>query len=47
MIHKLDVQGVVREVFEIYRDQAAVLLPAAAIIFVFTALIGAFLLSGG
>jgi len=47
MIHKLDVQRVVREVFEIYRDQAAVLLPAAAVIFVFTALIGAFLLSGG
>lgn len=43
---KLDVQGVVREVFEIYRDQAAVLLPAAAIIFFFTALIGAFLLGG-
>lgn len=45
MSHKLDVQRVVREVFEIYRDQAAVLLPAAAIIFFFTALI-ALLLSG-
>jgi hypothetical protein len=40
----LDVQGVVREVFQIYRDQAAVLLPAAAIIFLVTALIGGFLL---
>lgn len=47
MTRKLDVQAVIREVFKIYRDQAAVLLPAAAIIFVFTALIGAFLLSGG
>ncbi len=47
MTRKLDVQAVVREVFEIYRDQAAVLLPAAAVIFIFTALIGAFLLSGG
>ena len=46
MNSKLDVQRVVREVFEIYRDQAAVLLPAAAIIFFFTALIGAFLLGG-
>ena len=33
---KLDVGGVIRKVWSIYVDQAPVLMPAAAVVFVFT-----------
>lgn len=36
---KLDVGGVIRRVFDIYVDQAPVLMPASAVVFVFTGLI--------
>lgn len=47
MTGKIDVGRVAREVFEIYRDQAAVLLPAAAAIFVIEAVLTGLLLTGG
>jgi hypothetical protein len=40
---RLDVGGVIRRVFEIYVDQASVLMPAAAVVFVFTGIIAALL----
>ncbi len=43
MNQRLDVGAVVRKVFEIYVDQASVLMPAAAVVFVFTGIIAALL----
>jgi hypothetical protein len=40
---RLDVGGVIRRVFQIYVDQASVLMPAAAVVFVFTGIIAALL----
>ena len=40
---RLDVGGVIRRVFHIYVDQASVLMPAAAVVFVFTGIIAALL----
>jgi hypothetical protein len=42
---RLDVGEVVRRVFDIYVDQAPVLMPAAAVVFVFTGIISAVLLA--
>jgi hypothetical protein len=41
----LDVGGVIRRVFEIYFDQAPVLLPAAAVVFVFTGILSGVLVA--
>ncbi len=41
----LDVGGVIRRVFNIYVDQASVLMPAAAVVFVFTGIIAALLVT--
>jgi hypothetical protein len=43
MQRRVDVGGVIRRVFEIYVDQASVLMPAAAVVFVFTGIIAALL----
>ena len=43
----LDVGGVIRKVWEIYVDQASVLMPAAAVVFVFTGIISAVLIKAG
>ena len=43
MQSRLDVGGVIRRVFDIYVDQASVLMPAAAVVFVFTGIIAALL----
>jgi len=43
MNRRLDVGAVVRKVFQIYVDQASVLMPAAAVVFVFTGIIAALL----
>jgi hypothetical protein len=40
---RLDVGGVIRRVFNIYVDQAPVLMPAAAVVFVFTGIIAGLL----
>jgi hypothetical protein len=42
---RIDVGGVIRRVFEIYVDQASVLMPAAAVVFVFTGIIAALLVA--
>jgi hypothetical protein len=42
---QLDVGGVVRRVFEIYVDQAPVLMPAAAVVFVFTGILATLLVA--
>jgi hypothetical protein len=42
---QLDVSGVVRRVFEIYVDQAPVLMPAAAVVFVFTGIVATLLVT--
>jgi hypothetical protein len=42
---RLDVGAVIRRVFDIYVDQAPVLMPAAAVVFVFTGIISALLLA--
>ena len=42
---RLDVGGVIRRVFEIYVDQASVLMPAAAVVFVVTGIISAVLVA--
>lgn len=47
MQRKLDIGGVVEGVFSIYVDQAPVLMPAAAVVFVFTGIIFALLVSAG
>lgn len=47
MTNKIDVGGVARRVFEIYRDNAAVLLPTAAVIFLLEAIITGLVLTGG
>jgi ABC-type multidrug transport system fused ATPase/permease subunit len=43
MQNRIDVGGVIRRVFKIYVDQASVLMPAAAVVFVFTGIIAALL----
>jgi len=45
MQRRLDAGAVIRRVFEIYVDQASVLMPAAAVVFVFTGIISALLLT--
>jgi hypothetical protein len=45
MAPQLDVGGVVRRVFEIYVDQAPVLMPAAAVVFVFTGILATLLVT--
>lgn len=47
MREKLDVGGVIREVWSIYVDQAAVLMPAAAAVFVVTGIVSSLLISSG
>lgn len=42
---RLDVGGVIRRVLDIYVDQASVLMPAAAVVFVFTGIISALLVA--
>lgn len=42
---RLDVGGVIRRVFHIYVDQASVLMPAAAVVFVFTGIIATLLVA--
>jgi hypothetical protein len=42
---RLDVGAVIRRVFDIYVDQASVLMPAAAVVFVFTGIIAAVLVA--
>jgi hypothetical protein len=41
--NRVDVGGVIRRVFQIYVDQAPVLMPAAAVVFVFTGIIATLL----
>ncbi len=43
MQRRIDVGGVIRRVLNIYVDQASVLMPAAAVVFVFTGIIAALL----
>ena len=47
MQERLDVGGVIRRVWTIYVDQAPVLMPAAAAVFVATGIVAALLISGG
>ncbi len=44
---RLDVGGVISRVFGIYVDQAPVLMPAAAVVFVFTGILGTLLIAAG
>ncbi len=45
MQRRIDSGAVIRRVFEIYVDQASVLMPAAAVVFVFTGIISGLLIS--
>ena len=45
MQRRVDTGAVIRRVFEIYVDQASVLMPAAAVVFVFTGIIAALLIA--
>jgi hypothetical protein len=45
MTERLDVGGVIRRVFDIYVDQASVLLPASAVVFVITGIVTALLVA--
>jgi hypothetical protein len=45
MQSRVDVGGVIRRVFNIYVDQASVLMPAAAVVFVFTGIIASLLVA--
>jgi ABC-type multidrug transport system fused ATPase/permease subunit len=45
MQRRIDSGAVIRRVFEIYVDQAAVLMPAAAVVFVFTGIVAALLVA--
>src|ERR1700727_416407 len=47
MTDRLDVGAVIRRVFEIYVDQAPVLLPASAVVFVISGVIASVLVSAG
>jgi hypothetical protein len=47
MTRKLDVGRVIRRVFDIYVDQAPVLMPAAAVVFVITGIASALLVASG
>ncbi|HSZ14714.1 MAG TPA: hypothetical protein VK790_11840 [Solirubrobacteraceae bacterium] len=44
MQSRVDVGGVIRRVLDIYVDQASVLMPAAAVVFVFTGIVAALLI---
>jgi len=44
MQRRLDVGGVIRQVFQIYVDQASVLMPAAAVVFIFTGILSTLLI---
>jgi Uncharacterised protein family (UPF0259) len=45
MAQRLDVGGVIRRVFDIYVEQAAVLLPASAVVFVISGIVSALLVA--
>ncbi len=45
MSSRVDVGGVIRSTFEIYRDQFPVLIPAAAVVFVITGILSALLIA--
>ena len=45
MTERLDVGGVIRRVFDIYVEQASVLLPASAVVFVITGIVSALLVA--
>jgi hypothetical protein len=45
MVDRLDVGGVIRRVFDIYVEQASVLLPASAVVFVITGIVSALLVA--
>jgi hypothetical protein len=45
MAERLDVGGVIRRVFDIYVEQASVLLPASAVVFVITGIVSALLVA--
>jgi hypothetical protein len=45
MQRRIDVRGVIRRVLDIYVDQASVLMPAAAVVFVFTGIIASLLVA--
>ncbi len=45
MPSRIDVGGVIRRVFDIYVDQASVLMPAAAVVFVFTGVLSTVLVA--
>ena len=45
MQSRVDVGGVIRRVFKIYVDQASVLMPAAAVVFVFTGILASLLVA--
>jgi hypothetical protein len=47
MSQKLDIGGVIRSVFDIYVDQASVLMPAAAVVFVITGIVREVLVAAG
>ena len=47
MNHKLDVGAVIRRVFAIYVEQSSVLMPAAAVVFVFTGILSTVLTNAG
>jgi hypothetical protein len=47
MQSQIDVGAVIRRVFGIYVDQASVLMPAAAVVFVFTGILSSVLRTGG
>lgn len=47
MQQHIDVGGVIRRVFRIYVDQASVLMPAAAVVFVFAGIVSDLLQTGG
>lgn len=47
MIDRLDVGAVIRRVFDIYVDQAPVLLPASAVVFVISGILAALLFAAG
>jgi hypothetical protein len=46
MSERLDVGGVIRRVFDIYVEQAPVLLPASAVVFVISGIIGSLIIAG-
>ena len=47
MKQKLDVGAVISRVWSIYVEQASILMPAAAVVFVITGIVAALLAAGG